>query len=51
MSTCSRKINELKERLDGFSGLSDTYIFKRLIEISLIIYEIEKYTDEWWDEK
>lgn len=47
MSTCSRKINELKDRLDSFSGLSDTYIFKKLIEISLIVYEMEKYADDW----
>lgn len=46
MSTCSRKINELKERLDGISGLSDQYIFKKLIQISLIISDIEKYADE-----
>lgn len=46
MSTCSRKINELKERLDGISGLSDQYIFKKLIQISLILSDIEKYADE-----
>lgn len=46
MSRCSKKCNELKEKINNISGLDDDYIFEILSKIENQIDLINKYADE-----
>lgn len=46
MSRCSKKCNELKEKINSISGLNDNFIYVTLCKIEQLIDLIEKYADE-----
>lgn len=50
MSICSKKCNEIKEKIDSISGLSDKVIYEYLILLeditNEIIIRINNYADE-----
>lgn len=50
MSKCSKKCNEIKERIDSISGLDDDFVYGKLEEIhtlvNFLVGQIEKYADE-----
>ena len=46
MSKCSKKCNELKQRIDSISGLDDNIIYDYLCEIDKQIDLIQLYADE-----
>ena len=49
MSRCSKKCNEIKEKIDSISGLDDDYIYKLLERLEEVTEEItgviENYAD------
>lgn len=50
MSRCSKKCNELKEKIDSISGLDDETVYDYLCEIDRIIDLVELYADEdYWN--
>ena len=46
MSRCSKKCNELKQKIDEISGLNDDFVFEKLYEIEKLIDLIDSYADE-----
>ena len=50
MSKCSRKCNEIKEKIDSISGLDDEWIYAHLLlmekQVVSIVNAIEKYADD-----
>ena len=47
MSRCSKKINEIKEKLDSISGLNDDYVYRYLESIDSIVTPIVEICTEW----
>ena len=45
MSRCSKKCNEIKQKIDSISGLDDDFIFEILCKIENQIDLINKYAD------
>lgn len=50
MSRCSKKCNEIKQKIDSISGLDDDWIYGNLLalesQVNVIVKSIEKYADE-----
>ncbi|HCC04021.1 MAG TPA: hypothetical protein DEP51_04095 [Clostridiales bacterium] len=50
MSRCSKKCNEIKQKIDSISGLDDDYIYGNLLalesQVNVIVNSIEKYADK-----
>ena len=46
MSKCSKKCNELKEKINNISGLDDIYVYSCLCTIENILDDIDKYADK-----
>lgn len=46
MSKCSKKCNEIKEKINSLSGLDDDFIFEILCKIENQLDLINKYADE-----
>lgn len=46
MSKCSKKCNEIKQKIDKISGLDDVFIFEILCKIENQLDLINKYADE-----
>lgn len=50
MSRCSKKCNEIKEKIDSISGLDDDFVFEKLetLEwaVSVTVEAINKYADK-----
>lgn len=46
MSKCSKKCNEIKQKIDSISGLDDDFVFEMLCKIENQIDLIDKYADE-----
>lgn len=47
MSRCSKKINEIKEKLDSISGLNDDYVYRYLESIDNIVTPIVEICSQW----
>ena len=47
MSRCSKKINEIKEKLDSISGLNDDYVYKYLEIIENFVNPIVDICSQW----
>lgn len=45
MSKCSKKCNEIKQKLDSISGLDDDFVFETLCKIENQIDLLNKYAD------
>lgn len=45
MSKCSKKCNEIKQKIDGISGLDDDFVYKTLCNIESMIELVEIYAD------
>lgn len=45
MSRCSKKCNEIKQKIDSISGLDDDFIFEILCKIENQIDLINKHAD------
>ncbi len=49
MSKCSKKCNEIKQKIDSISGLDDDYVFHRLTQLekitNKIVNEIDSYAN------
>ena len=47
---CSKKCNEIKQKIDSISGLDDDWIYGNLLalesQVNVIVKSIEKYADE-----
>lgn len=50
MSRCSKKINEIKEKLDSISGLNDDYVYRYLESIDNIVTPIVEICSQWSEE-
>lgn len=50
MSRCSKKINEIKEKLDSISGLNDDYVYRYLESIDNIVTPIVEICTKWSEE-
>lgn len=46
MSKCSKKCNEIKQKIDSISGLDDDFVFEILCLVEKQIDLIDKYVDE-----
>lgn len=46
MSKCSKKCNEIKQKVDSISGLDDNFVYECLTTIESIIKIINNYADE-----
>lgn len=46
MSRCSKKCNEIKQKINSISGLDDDFIFEMLCKIENQIDLIDKYADK-----
>lgn len=50
MSKCSKKCNEIKQKIDSVSGLNDDFVYARLEElediVKLFIKDINDYADK-----
>lgn len=50
MSKCSKKCNEIKQKIDSISGLDDDFIYNQLIQIETFADSKIKYINEYADE-
>ncbi len=50
MSKCSKKCNEIKEKIDSISGLDDKYVYENLllleVKVNEIVDKINAYANE-----
>jgi len=46
MSRCSKKCNEIKQKIDNISGLDDNFVFEILCKIENQIDLLDKYANE-----
>lgn len=50
MSKCSKKCNEIKQKIDSISGLDDDFVYNKLKELELLVNEkveeIDRYADK-----
>lgn len=50
MSRCSKKCNELKQKIDSISGLNDDVVYDYLCEIDRLLDLIDLYADDdYWN--
>lgn len=49
MSKCSKKCNEIKQKIDSISGLDDDYVYECLKEMENIVNAIVDILDNYDD--
>ncbi len=50
MSKCSKKCNEIKQKIDSISGLDDNYIYNVLVVVDFMVDVGLKQIDEYLKE-